>query len=831
LLHWHVGVGVGDFSTTRGRANAGSSQKKLERTRMSDKQSLPASYDPRLPGLQGPAPLPAVDFQPPLDEGEDTSSPQLQRYVAAVLRYKWLVLVLVVAGTVAGVVVGRKAPQKYVAEATLYFSGSDAVIRGPTQTAGLLQKDAWISLVRSFTVLDAVVREQKLYLEYDRRDAEVLAGFDLDSIFVPGKYLLQVSGDGRTAELRNSTGTFTERQPVGQLVGRQLGFIWAPPAQRLPAKRTVRFTVLNPREASRKLGSTLETRMPNTSFLLLQYTGDDPVRVTSVLNAVADRYVAVAAQLKRSRVTELRNILEVQLDSAERKMNEAERELETFRVATITKPSEYATPINPGIDATRVPALSNFFQLQLQREEMQRDRQAVQRTLDRSVDALSVDALSAIASVRQSPELWQALGELTTKRAELRSLRQVFTGEHESVIRATADIRQLEGGVIPQLATLLVAELDARIAGLDGLIDSASGELREIPTRAIDEARLRRIAAMQENMYSDLRRNLESARLGAETTTPDLEILDRATPPYRPMTDTRISFALMGFGGSLALGLLLAIMMDRADPRIRYAEQLTNELRLTIIGAVPHIAGKGNIAGAVNNAEVIEAFRGVRLNLMYAYGSAGPLMVTVTSPGAGDGKTFLTSNLALAFADLGYRTLLIDGDTRRGLQHRLFDRPRRAGLTDYLMGEATIETVIQKTSFARVDLIAGGARRANAPELLQSPRMSELLAAIKPEYQVVLIDSPPLGAGVDPLLLGSLTGNIMLVMRTGTTDRRLAEAKLQILDRLPIRVLGAVLNGVQGGDGYHYYSYLPGYESRADENESPSARLLEPAGS
>jgi polysaccharide biosynthesis transport protein len=793
---------------------------------MSDNPNLPASYDPRLPGLQAPA-----DFQPPLDDDQGTTVQQLQRYTAAVLRFKWVILGLVLVGTVGGVAVGRKAPQTYMAEATLYFSGAEAVMQGPvpTQAGELLRRDAWISLVRSFSVLDAVVRDQKLYLEYDRRDGEVLADFDLDATLVPGEYVLKVSADGGTAELRSVDGPFVETRPVGQALGRSLGFIWVPPAQHLQARRTVRFTVVNPREASRALSRDLVTRMPNTSFLQLQYTGDDPQRVTSVLNAVAERYVEVAADLKRSRVAELRNILEMQMDSAEQKMNAAERALETFRVATITKPSEYATPITPGIDATRMPALNNFFQLQLQREELQRDRQAVQRTMTRSGDALSVDALSTINSVRQSPELAQALAELTEKRAELRSLRQVFTGEHESVVRATADIQQLEGGVIPQLASGLINELDARIAALDAMIGSASGELREIPTRAIDEARLRRNAALQESMYSDVRQRYEAARLGAETTAPDLEILDRATPPYRPVSDTRILFALMGFGSSLGLGLLLAIVMDRTDPRIRYAEQLTSELRLTIIGAIPNVRSNRKLASVADNAEVLEAFRGVRLNLMYAYGSAGPLMVTVTSPGAGDGKTFLSSNLALAFADLGYRTLLIDGDTRRGLQHRLFERPRRAGLTDYLAGEDSLEAVIQKTSFAKVDLIAGGARRDNAPELLQSPRMSELLAAIKAEYQVILIDSPPLGAGIDPLLLGSLTGNILLVMRTGTTDRRVAEAKLQMLDRLPIRVLGAVLNGVSDGEGYRYYSYLPGYESSA-ANEDPSEKLLEPAG-
>jgi polysaccharide biosynthesis transport protein len=795
---------------------------------MSDK-NLPASYDPRLPGMRSAEAQPALDFHPPLDEGEGTGRPQLQRYVAAVRRFKWPILALVIVGTAAGILWGRHAPQTYMAEVTFYFSGSDAAMQGPTQAAELLQKDAWVSLVRSFSVLDAVVRDQKLYLEYDRRDAEVLAGFDVETEFVTGEYVLRVSNDGRTAELHSGDGSLIERQAAGQPIGRSRGFIWAPPPQRLQAKQSVHFTVVNPREASRQLGSKLVTRMPNTSFLSLQYTGDDPQRVTDVLNSVADRYVEVAAELKRLRVTELRNILEMHMDSAEQKMNAAERELETFRVATITKPSEYSTPITPGIDATRTPALSNFFQLQLQREDLQRDRQAVQRTIARSVDALSVDALSTINAVRQSPELAQALAELTTKRAELRSLRQVFTGEHDTVVRATADIQQLESGVIPQLATQLVAELDARIAGLDGLIGSASGELREIPTRAIDEARLRRNAALQESMYSDLRRRYEVARLGAETTAPDVEILDRATPPYRPVLDTRFPFALMGFGGSLGLGLLLAIMLDRTDPRIRYADQLTTELRLAILGAIPNVTGDKNLGGGTGNAEVIEAFRGIRLNLMYAYGSAGPLMLTVTSPGAGDGKTFLTSNLALAFADLGYKTLLIDGDTRRGLQHRLFDRPRRSGLTDYLAGEATIEEVIQQTAFANVNLIAGGARRSNAPELLQSPRMSELLAAIKPEYQVILIDSPPLGAGIDPLLLGSLTGNIALVMRTGTTDRRMAEAKLEMLDRLPIRVLGAVLNGVANGESYRYYSYLPGYESRA-EDEGASEKLLEPAG-
>jgi Mrp family chromosome partitioning ATPase len=106
--------------------------------------------------------------------------------------------------------------------------------------------------------------------------------------------------------------------------------------------------------------------------------------------------------------------------------------------------------------------------------------------------------------------------------------------------------------------------------------------------------------------------------------------------------------------------------------------------------------------------------------------------------------------------------------------------------------------------------------------------MGDLLARIRSEYQVILIDSPPLGAGVDPLVLGSLAGNMLLVLRTGITDRALAEAKLKMLDRLPIRLLGTVLNGFDAADAYRYYSYMPGYEA-SGEDPGAQEELLQPA--
>ena len=130
--------------------------------------------------------------------------------------------------------------------------------------------------------------------------------------------------------------------------------------------------------------------------------------------------------------------------------------------------------------------------------------------------------------------------------------------------------------------------------------------------------------------------------------------------------------------------------------------------------------------------------------------------------------------------------------------------------------------------------MACGTRTARAPELLGSPEMTRLLTSLRSAYSVMIVDASPLGAGVDAFSVGTLTGNMMLVLRLGQTDREMAEAKLDVLDKLPVRVLGAVLNDVRGGPAgryYRYYSYyLPGYEQE-EERDDAKAALMARTGS
>jgi len=531
--------------------------------------------------------------------------------------------------------------------------------------------------------------------------------------------------------------------------------------------------------------------------------------------------VQVAAELKREKLTGLTKILDGQLRYAQQNLRDAEVALESFRVQTITLPSDRAA----SADAARDPVFTSFFDTQNEREQSRRDREALERLLAQAGDSgLSADALAVIASVQRSAELSQALKELTAKQGDLRTLKYRYSDAYPPVQRLTGEIGTLERQTIPALARALAGELAAREAELSRRVDADSRNLRQIPPRVLEEARLRRGVVLAENLYTTLQQRYEEARVAEASTIPDVRILDRAVVPQRPVKNTAPRLIALALLGSLGLAVVGAVLVDRVDPRIRYPDQVSREMGLPILGALPHFAGRGDRGakrgGALDDvAPVVEALRGVCLNLVHAYGAAGPLIVTITSPGPGDGKSFLAANLAHTFAEGGHRTLLVDADIRRGVLHRRLSARRRPGLTDYLRGEVPFEAIVQPTGHPSLTLIGCGTRAHNAPELLGSQATGELITGWRAAYDVILLDTPPLGGGVDPLVLGTLTGNLLLVLRTGCSHREVMAAKLEVLERLPIRVLGAVLNDVPSGAAYRYYSYyLPGYEAVDEDN-------------
>ncbi len=797
-----------------------------DRNMSSKLPAQPETHRGRSLGEAGPAGEP-FRFEP--EAAPDVTAPQrLQRYVTAVRRHKWIILLVTLLGAGVGFGASRFMNPTYEAQTILWVevSRGGSERGGPIRTGELLQSSAWIDLLKSFVVLDHVVRERQLFVETAEANRRAFETLQLQETFRPGKYKLEVLQGGEHYVL-TSGGAEVQRGSLRDPIGEVIGFSWIPPAGTLRAGRVVEFEIVNPRDAAIVLARELRAQLAaEGNFLRLSLPGKDPEHISRTLNTLTARYVQVAAEIKRGQLDELTGVLDEQRRYAEDNLHEAEFQLEQFRVSTVTLPSDRGGPVAAGLQQTRDPVMSRFFQLQMEADQLRNDREAIERALaDAMAGRQTLDGLAMIPSAQSAPALMSALAERLERRAELRAVQQRYTTDHPSVMRLQDNIDDLEQRAVPRLAGELRTQLAARESELRTRIGSASDELRQIPPRAIEEARLERRVSIAENLHSMLRQRFEEVRLSAAATIPDIRVLDPAVVPTRPSSDPRRMMIAFGLMGGFGLSLAGVILRDRFDPHVRYPDEVTYGMGLSILGVVPNVKQVGRQAHEAT-VQAAEAFREIRMNLVYAHGSAGPVMLTITSPGSGDGKSFLSSNLALAFADQGYRTLVIDADVRRGALHRTLGCDRYPGLTDYLAGHAALDDVLRVTQYPNVFLIPAGTRMKDGPELLGTERMAKLLLELQTRFRAILVDSPPLGAGVDAFGLGTLTRNLLLVLRTGSTDRALATAKLGMVDRLPIRLLGAVLNGTPAdSSAYRYYSYLPGYQVETEEDDE--ARQLQ----
>ncbi len=793
---------------------------------MSSKLPIPSEHGGAMGPVNGRWSTPPVPSgAPPQGGGVEQMA---RRLLAAVWRYKWMVLILVLLGTGAGVVVARFQRPVYEARSQVWIHQQNMVGggagQGPIQQGALLGVTAWRNLLISATVMDSVVRKQRLYLAMLSPDSMAFREFEVSKQdLVPGLYRLTRDPTGRGFVLSDGQGTVVHRGAFGDSVGLSVGLQWAPGDETIPVDRPIEFLVMPPSEVNAELANRLRTNQglpgQDQSLLRISLQGSNRRSVAATLEAIITRFEEVALNLKQERLKLRSDILQEQLRQAEQDLTTADAALSNYRVNTVTLPSEtrgIGAPVAAGVQLTDNTVYGNYFQMNMQRDQLRRDREIISNVLssETNVSAM-VTALENIPSAKGSRSLMTALADAAQAEATLRVARMTMTEDHPQVQAKMAEIDSLRTKLIPRYSTELMEDLARRQTELDSQIGAAADEMRLIPVRQIREDQLAGQAQIARQLHAQLETAFQTAKLAEISATPDITVVDRPSVPFTPVTDPRRLMVLAFFGGSLALGIMLAILRDRMDSRLQYPDQVTAGMGLNILGAVPAL--RSGRLGAEDMALAVESFRSIQLALMHTSENGGPLTVTFTSPGASDGKSFVTSNLAIAFADMGHRTLVIDGDVRRGSMHRLLGIRHKPGLTDYLAGKVSRGEIIQTTQYPMLQVIGCGSRGEAGPKLLGSPTMRELIRDLRPDYDVILVDSPPLGACVDPMILGTLTRNLVLVLRTGSTDRSLAESKLDVLDRLPVRVVGAILNDVSSGGQYRYYSYISGYEVLDDE--------------
>jgi succinoglycan biosynthesis transport protein ExoP len=775
-------------------------------------------------GMTDIAPLDLTP-QPIPEEDEGGGGAKLRRYWAAIKRFRWLIIILAAIGTIVGVVATRFIDPVFEARGALWISdvGTGGNSNGAYRPPELLPNGSWVQLIRSFAVVDRVVADQRLWVKGKTwRDSVALEGIQPTPRTIAGDYTFWSDSTKGTYSLGEAQKGIFEHGRLGDSVGKSVGFAWVPTVASLQGNQAVRFTVIQPRSVGVGLISRLDVAMQeNSNFLTLTLTGADKWQTADLLNVWMKQFLATAAELRTRSLNTQATILEAQRTSAEEGLHNAENALQAFRSRVITKPTEVAvSPAAAALGITPPPDALNseLYKNQTDYETIKRSREAIEGLIPAARQGnFAPDVLAAVPAIQNAPMLSSALKDLVDKESQLRALRQTYTDSFPAVKNMAAAVHTLRTQTIPDLMQTQVNILRGNETRVAADIKADSASLQGIPARTTEEGRLRRDQATAEAAYNNVESRYETARLGAVSTVPDVSILDPALPAASAQRNVKAILVGGGFLGAVGLGVVIALLIDMLDHRFRYPEQIADELGLDVMGAIPTVPKPGE--GDKDPDAVlqsVEAFRGLRMNLHHMF-DAPPVMVTISSPGVGDGKSMISSNLALSFAEAGFRTLLIDGDIRRGKLHSIFGIERRPGLLDYLSGDVDAAHVMREVPVhGALTLIASGTRRHRGPELLTSARLPALLNMVRSKFDVIIVDSAPLAAGVDAYALSVATRNLLLVMRTAHTDRRVAKAKLKLMERLPVRRLGAVVNAVPSTDLSSEDSYLYGYGPDSD---------------
>jgi capsular exopolysaccharide synthesis family protein len=209
-----------------------------------------------------------------------------------------------------------------------------------------------------------------------------------------------------------------------------------------------------------------------------------------------------------------------------------------------------------------------------------------------------------------------------------------------------------------------------------------------------------------------------------------------------------------------------------------------------------------------------EMFRTIRTNILFSSPAGSGRTIAVTSSGPGEGKTLVSSNLAIAFAQAGQRVLLIDGDMRRSQAHHIFEVEMSPGLSNVIVGEATMTDAMYQTRVSGLWVMPGGLTPPNPVELLASQRFKDLLTSVSEQFDTIIIDTPPAMLVADPVLVANATSHVVFVVGAEMTSRHTARHAIEQLERGNAKVLGAILNRVQVERNRYYYSrYYGGADS------------------
>jgi capsular exopolysaccharide synthesis family protein len=764
------------------------------------------------------------------------------RQVLTVLRRRYqLILAMTLIGASVGLFLASRTPVTYRAAAMLRFAGERRALTGDQEEAPGLGKTAdpllsIMELLKSRTVARVVVDTLGLQLQSWTPEFRTsnLAQVHVDARAIGDS--VQLVFQPNSVEARRAERVVTA--PYGQMIN--LGVVQFAVRAR-PAVETATLGIIGQEQAIDNLLAGLQVaRREMTDVIDVGYLASDPATAQRIVNATVQAFQSMNVQWARERSSRRREFLAEQLGQTDSMLERAQAELSSFRSR------QQLASSHDKLAAEQSAVLA----LDARAAELDADRRtfaALQQQLKSGSQSDRAEALRALATspaMTDNPAVGNLYHQLLVYQDRLDSMT---TGPWKAAA-TNPDVIQLQGLAKASQDKLVdavsshVKSIDARIDALGALRRRTGASMEILPAMAEEEMRLSRRVDALATMGDELRKDFQKARMSEEVEAGDVDVVDLADVPYAPILSASAIKLVLGLVLGLMLGLVLSYLLEALNTSIRRPEDLEAVLHVPGLAVIPRITGgsangrsrfrallgapkpsRADAGALMSGGQTfsigIEAFRNLRTSLIWSDGGEGLKTLVVTSAAPGEGKTLTAANLAVTLAYDGLRVLLVDCDIRRPRVHGLFRMPRSPGLMELLTASrhpsgdpVSGPDAIRETSIGGLSVLTCGALPSNAANLLSSTRMRVLLDELREQYDIIVLDTPPVLATADAGIVASLTDGVLLVVRAGATDRNAAQRAYQQLANVGARVVGTVLNDPGGqvakeGDYYYPYDY------------------------
>jgi capsular exopolysaccharide synthesis family protein len=547
-----------------------------------------------------------------------------------------------------------------------------------------------------------------------------------------------------------------------------------------------------------------------TLIVFVQYTHPDREIAARVANLFVDEYITYNARIRIDESMKAVEDLKVRVDQQRRKVDELATNLQAYRaknnLISLDEGKDIVTEKLKALNMLVTQTSARLSEAEIRLKQVRERREAGGDPTE----------LTFIAS---QPLITQLQQKLSAQKIEIAQLRERYRGKHPRMIEVVNSAQQIQ------------RELDNAIRSAEASIESEyqtalrnDRETRaQLAAQEAESLAIDRYGVEYDNMARDLRINEQilqtiigrtrETSMTSTIETQNARIVDHARPAKEPISPKVTLNLGLGFFGGLGLGLAFAFFVAYIDDRVKSSFDIEGVVGLPLIGVIPQIKrmeqpDKAQIVANNADRQVAEAFLTLHSSLRLKDGSKNAKCLLTTSTIPGEGKSFLTTNLALTFAAHGERVVIVDCDLRKPNIHKSFRVENLRGVIDVCGGTSTIDEVVLRNVQPNLDVIPAGGRAKNPTHILNSKSFELMISELRKRYDRVFVDTPPLAAVSDALIVLPLVDGSLFTILFNKVRRKAAQFSARKLLDANVPCFGAVLNGLNlAVSGYYYAQY------------------------